>query len=150
VTGVERPATRPAVTREARLVIAEHLNRRDNLCGAWWPRSRFVAEELPALLSVASRRFRTILGVTLTLAEWPGSDIGHQYCGPRTKLNWYGLEARDLAVLHVEGARRINLLVIPPDTAESVAISAMLMASTPGNSRTPQQLLVDAAVTVTT
>ena len=98
------------------------------------------------MLQAAYRRFRAILGVTLTLEEWPGSDIAHHYCGSRTKVNWYGLASRDLAVLHVDGPRRINLLVVPPGTPESVAITAMLMACTPGNSRTPGQLLKDAAV----
>ena len=139
---------RPGKIAEVRLVIAEHLNRRDNLCGAWWPRSRRVAEELPAMLEAAQHRFRSILGVSLTLQEWPGADIAVQYCGLRTKLNWYGLPSRELAVLHVEGARRINLLVVPPETSESIAITAMLMASTPGNTRTPEEMLADAAVTV--
>ena len=100
------------------------------------------------MLEAAQHRFRSILGVSLTLQEWPGADIAVQYCGLRTKLNWYGLPSRELAVLHVEGARRINLLVVPPETSESIAITAMLMASTPGNTRTPEELLVDAAVTV--
>ena len=136
---------RPGRSDETRLVIAEHLNRRDSLCGAWWPRTRRAADELPVMLRAAQQRFRSILGVTLSLQEWPGTDIGAQYCGSRTKLNWYGLPSRDLAVLHVDGLRRINLLVVPPDTDESIALTAMLMASAPGNTRMPHELLAEAS-----
>lgn len=97
------------------------------------------------MLNGARRRFRTILGLTLTLDDWPGADIAVQYCGLRTKLSWYGLPTGDLAVLHVDGARRVNLLVVPPSTPEDVAISAMLMACTPGNTRTPGQVLAEAS-----
>lgn len=61
-------------------------------------------------------------------------------------MSWYGLPESDLVVLHVDGMRRINLLVVPPDTPESVAIAAMLMASAPGNRRTPADVLKAAAM----
>jgi len=141
----DRPAKAPDV-REARLVIAEHLNRRDNLSGAWWPRSRLAGQELPTVLRAATRRFRLVLGITLNLNEWPGTDIAVDHVGGlRTKVSWYGLPEANLAVLYIDGARRINLLVVPPETPESVALSAMLAASTPGNRSTPQQLLTAAA-----
>ena len=133
--------TRP----DTRLVIAERLARRDHLHGAWWPHSTNIERELAPLLSLALTRLHTVLGVTLNRDEWPGAPLILQPLTTRSpKISWYGLTEPHLAVLHCGGHNRIALLVLPPDTPEEVALTAMLMASTPGNCLTTTETLTGA------
>lgn len=118
----------------ARLVLATRFARRDHLQGAWWPASRDLVLELPPLLAAAGHRLHGIYGVTLNREEWPDAPLLAQPLPVRSPtINWYGLAEAHLAVLHCVGGMRVTLLLLPPDTAEDVALTAMLMAATPGN-----------------
>ena len=133
--------------REPRLVITQHPTRRDHLHGAWWPYSTDIDLELAPMLAAASGRFRAVLGVTLNREEWPDARASGQLAGVgRTKLSWYGLAEPHLVVLHCSDQRRIALLLLPPDTPEQVALTATLMASTPGNGLTTIETLARAAI----
>jgi uncharacterized protein DUF5994 len=130
---------------DARLVIAERLTRRDHLHGAWWPYTTDIERELAPMLSIAITRFRAVLGVTLNRDEWPGAPLLFQPSATgRPKISWYGLTEPHLAMLHCGGHNRIALLVLPPDAPEEVALTAMLMASTPGNCLTTTATLAKA------
>ena len=140
--GVGRGMT---VRLDARLVIAERPARRDHLHGAWWPHTTEIERELAPMLSLAVRRFPAVLGVALNRNEWPDAPLVPQSLATsRTKISWYGLSEPHLAVLHCGGHNRIALLVLPPDALEQVALSAMLMASTPGNCLTTMETLARA------
>jgi hypothetical protein len=131
--------------RDARLVITERPVRRDHLHGAWWPYTTDIERELAPMLSLASTRLRAVLGVALNRDEWPGAPLTRQpLTTNRTKISWYGLPEPHLAVLHCGGHTRIALLVLPPDTPEAVALTAMLMAAAPGNCLTTTETLTSA------
>jgi len=120
--------------REPRLVIAQRPTRRDHLHGAWWPYTTDIERELAPVLLLVAARFQVVLGVMLNRDEWPGASVGGQsIAGGRVKLSWYGLTEPHLMVLRCGDARRIAILVLPPETPEPVALSATLMASAPGN-----------------
>ena len=130
------------VRRDTRLVIAERPARRDQLHGAWWPHTTDIEQELGPMLSRALLRLHVVLGVTLNRDEWPGAPLLVQPLATRNpRISWYGLNQPHLAVLHCGGHNRIALLVLPPDTAEEVAVTAMLMAAAPGNSLTTVETL---------
>jgi hypothetical protein len=131
--------------RDTRLVIAERLARRDHLHGAWWPHTTDIEAELGPMLSRALPRLHAVLGVTLNRDEWPGAPLLLQPLPTRNpKISWYGLTEPHLAVLHCSGHNRIALLVLPPETAEEIAVTAMLMTAAPGNWLTTTETLVKA------
>jgi hypothetical protein len=131
---------------DTRLVIAERLARRDHLHGAWWPYTTDIECELAPMLSLASTRLQAVLGVALNREEWPDAPLVLQPLpttrGP--KISWYGLTEPHLAMLYCSGHNQIALLVLPPDTPEEVALTAMLMAAAPGNCLTTTETLARA------
>lgn len=135
------------IVRAPRLVISHRPTRRDHLHGAWWPYSTDIDREIAPVLATVAARFRVVLGVMLNRDEWLGAPLGAppQSVG-RVKVSWYGLTEPHLMVLRCGDARRIALLVLPPDTPEPIALSATLLASAPGNSLTTNETLARARV----
>ena len=133
------------VRHDTRLVITERLARRDHLHGAWWPHTTDIERELAPMLALAITRLRAVLGVALNRDEWPGAPLVVQpLATSKPKVSWYGPTEPHLAVLHCGGNTRVALLVLPPDTPEPVALTAMFMASAPGNCLTTTETLVKA------
>jgi hypothetical protein len=133
------------VRHDTRLVIAERPARRNHLHGAWWPYTTDIERELAPMLSLAVTRVGAVLGLALNRDEWPGAPLVPQPpANSRTKISWYGLTEPHLATLHCGGHNRIALLVLPPDAPEQVALTAMLMASAPGNCLTTTETLARA------
>ena len=119
---------------DTRLVIAERPARRDHLHGAWWPRSTDIELELAPMLTRALTRVHAVLGVTLNREEWPGAPLLLQPLPTRSpKISWFGLTEPHLAMLHCGAQNRIALLVLPPETIEGVAVTAMLLAAAPSS-----------------
>lgn len=130
---------------DTRLVIAERPVRRDHLHGAWWPHSTDIEHELAPMLTRALTRVHAVLGVTLNREEWPGAPLLLQPLPTRSpKISWFGLTEPHLAMLHCGGQNRIALLVLPPETIEEVAVTAMLLAAAPGNRLTTSETLARA------
>jgi len=130
---------------ESRLVITNRPTHRDHLHGAWWPRTTDVDRELPLMLATAVARFGVVLGVMLNRDEWPGATLAGQAARwSKVKVSWYGLPEAHLVVLHCSGARRIALLLLSPDLPERIAVTATLMASTPGNALSTEEVLATA------
>ena len=128
--------------RDLRLVMVPRPTRRERLHGAWWPRSTRLDDELAPLLAAVAVRFPVVRGVMLNREEWPESRLEVLPLGAgRTKVSWYGLSESHLAVLHCGDARRISLLLLPPDTPEQIALTATLLASVPGNTLTAGETL---------
>lgn len=137
--------------RAPRLVIAERPARRDHLHGAWWPYSTDIERELAPMLEIAITKLQAVLGVALNRDEWPGAPMVFQpLATSRPTISWYGPNEPHLAVLHCGRQGRIALLVLPPDTAEGVALTAMFMASAPGNCLSTTDTLVKAARSLST
>lgn len=131
--------------REPRLVIAQRPTRRDHLHGAWWPHTTDIECELAPMLSSVAARFNAVLGVMLNRDEWPTAPLRWQPAHPsKAKISWYGLPEANLVVLHCAQRLRIALLVLPPSTPEQIAVTATLLAATPGNELTTQETLAKA------
>ena len=131
---------------DTRLVIAERPARRDHLHGAWWPHSTDIEHELAPMLTRALTRVHAVLGVTLNREEWPGAPLLLQPLPTRSpKISWFGLTEPHLAMLHCGGQNRIALLVVPPETIEGVAVTAMLLAAAPGNRLSTIETLASAS-----
>lgn len=109
--------------------------------GGWWPRSRDLVVELPALARVLAVRLGRITRVAFPLTAWDISPRQMAVDGGMVRLE--GFQHRDEYVVHVSGPdrRRISLLVIPQDATTSAAHEAMTAASGRNNSDRPAALL---------
>jgi Family of unknown function (DUF5994) len=108
--------------------------------GAWWPRSRDLAVELPGLLAVLVVRLGRIERVSYHLGEW-GPTVGKISCGGGVvRLGGYRTQHADtvdvLAALH-----RATLLVVPPEASALTAHAALMAAGYRGNTDDVETLL---------
>lgn len=145
-TTVERPSTGENGNLQPRLklkpkspTITGHVD------GAWWPRSRDLAAELPALVSALAVRLDGIERISYRLPEWDPSVRKLRLSGSVVHLSGYQfLTANTVAIF----ARRqqISLLVVPAETSPQVAARALMTAAERGNTDTTSELLLKSAV----
>ena len=110
--------------------------------GSWWPRSRDLATELPALLAAVTDRLGTAERVSYHLGDWEPSGRRIDVDGFAVRLS--GFRFQPTATIDVLGPqKRITLLVIPPDTSPRAAEDALTAAAQPGNTDTVDALLKD-------
>jgi hypothetical protein len=110
--------------------------------GAWWPRTRNLAAELPALLTALAGRFGYAERVMYNLTVWhpPGRRL--LVNGRVVRLEGFRSQDTDtLTVIEAGGQRRLTILVVPPATEPAVAWHAMAVATEPGNVASPAALL---------
>lgn len=85
--------------------------------GTWWPRSRNLATELPALAEVLAVRLGRIVRVAYALSAWDPGPRRFEVDGYRVRLD--GFNYQDQNIIHVTGTNRgrISLLFIPAEMA---------------------------------
>jgi hypothetical protein len=86
--------------------------------GAWWPRSRDLTAELPALAEVLAVRLGRIERVAYPQSAWDNIPRRFEIDGYRVRLE--GFIYQDEHTIHVTGSNRgrISLLVVPPEMAD--------------------------------
>ena len=134
VRAVTTVSTRPkavVVVRPApalRLSLKPETRIRGRLDGAWWPRSRNMALELPTLVTVLDRTWGRITRVTVHEGMWPDLPARVPVGVHVVRLGWFDPEQErdDLCLLSYKVGRR-DLLVIPPEC--DPARAARLMAA---------------------
>jgi hypothetical protein len=111
--------------------------------GSWWPRSRDLAAELPALLAAVTDRLGTTERVSYHLGDWDPVGRSVDVGGPfAVRLSGFRSQAPD--TIDVLGPqKRLTLLVIPPETSRRTADDALAAAAEPGNTDTVDALLKD-------
>ena len=109
--------------------------------GGWWPRSRDLAAELPALLTALAVRMGRIERVSFHLTTWGAAaarkiEVG----GSAVRLAGYRSQHPD--TIDVISARQlITLLVVPPEAAAELAHRALVTAAQRGNTDEIDNLL---------
>lgn len=112
------------------------------LDGAWWPRSRDVAAELPGLISALTERLGPLTRVGLDSAAWDGLPTRLVVDGRVVHID--ASSVSDDTVLVTRGDEDLfSLLVIPPDTPPDVARAAMTQAVRADNLKGAGRILVD-------
>lgn len=112
--------------------------------GAWWPRSRDLTAELPALTEVLERRWDRITRVTVNPAHWPVIPHKVQVNGHVVKVGWFKeQDPHQLMLLSYRTGHR-DLLVIPPQTPAATAAWLMAAATDPLRTSTGSQLMEEA------
>ena len=109
--------------------------------GAWWPRSRDLTAEVPALAHVLSVRLGRVTRVTFPLEAWDTPPRQLTVDGKLLRLE--GFHSQDQYVVHATGStgRRVILLVVPPEAADDRAHDAMIVASRRDNTDRPIEIL---------
>ncbi|MFF7884054.1 DUF5994 family protein [Streptomyces sp. NPDC020794] len=113
--------------------------------GAWWPRSRDLTAELPALTAVLDPLWGRITHVTVNPTFWPVIPRRVPVQGHMVKVGWFKAEQDPHKLLLLSyTAGRWDLLVIPPETDDVTAARLMTAASDPARSLTASGLIQEA------
>ncbi|WP_329102282.1 DUF5994 family protein [Micromonospora sp. NBC_01699] len=122
----------------ARIRLSTPRSSRAMLDGSWWPGSRDPVRELTGLvLALTAERIGPIERVMLQPSAWDRHPrrIG---IGDRVlRVGWFATLDADLVILTGSGDLRIDLAVVPAQTAFAVATAAMQAASVPGGGSRP-------------
>ncbi|WP_328748542.1 DUF5994 family protein [Streptomyces sp. NBC_00285] len=109
---------------------------RAELDGAWWPRSRDLTHELPALADVLDPLWGRITRIAVNPRYWPVIPHRIYVNGHVVKVGWFTTELDPHKILLLSGTSgRWDLLVIPPETTDPSAARLMTAA---GASTAPQ------------
>ncbi|MGL6234871.1 MAG: DUF5994 family protein [Segniliparus sp.] len=139
------PMPRHGVTLRLRLKpMAEPTGHVD---GAWWPRSRDLAEELPELLRVLGVRLGHIYRVVYRAREWAVAPAQALIDGKRVLLDKSYYQPSDTICLEGGHGTRHTLFVVPPWGVPHFAHDAMMTAAAPNNATTVADLLEISAAT---
>ncbi|WP_394619624.1 DUF5994 family protein [Lentzea sp. JNUCC 0626] len=109
--------------------------------GAWWPRTRDLAAELPALLAVPAVRLGDISRVSYNLTEWDTAPRHIAVEGVRVHLDGFWSRPEHTVAVVAGNRRRLVLLLVPPDCDPFTAHQAMLHAAHRQNTDTVEKLL---------
>jgi hypothetical protein len=126
-----------------RLKLDPHSSHTTVLDGAWWPRTRDLAAELPALVHALAGKRGTISHAMLNVEDW---DLPHPRRIPaaegQVRLGWYTSQPTGLLTLICDfGRDRFDLLVVPVDASASSAATAMDAAAAADHTERVPELL---------
>ena len=125
-----------------RLSLKPETRIKGRLDGAWWPRSRDMALELPALVTELDRVWGRITRVTVHESVWPDLPARVPVGVHVVRLGWFGPEQErdDLCLLSFKTGRW-DLLVIPPECDPACAARLMAAAADVHETRDATALL---------
>ncbi|WP_327300079.1 DUF5994 family protein [Streptomyces goshikiensis] len=135
-------AIHKAVTPGTALLRLETTRSREGrLDGAWWPRTRDIETELPALISVLTGHLGPITRVGVDTSAWNSLPTRLIIDGQVVRLDADAVG--DDTILITRGHNdHFALLVVPPDTTAAAAREAMAQAVHADNSTKATQILI--------
>ena len=114
------------------------------LDGAWWPRSRNLLRELPALTDVLDPLWGRITRISVNPERWPVVPRMVPVTGHSVKVGWFRAEQDPHKLLLVSyRVGRWDLLVIPPEASAATAARLMAAANGSGDLRTASALIAE-------
>ncbi|MFF3456737.1 DUF5994 family protein [Streptomyces sp. NPDC002730] len=145
-TMLDRPAVEDrASSLPLRLMLAPAGAAPALIDGAWWPRSRDLTAELPALTALLDPLWGRITRVTVNPTFWPVIPRKVPVAGHVVHVGWFKAEQdphKLLLLSYTTG--RWDLLVIPPETGPATAARLMAAATDPSQSLTASGLIQEA------
>jgi hypothetical protein len=147
--GVQGTATRSSVAPTdgaeegaIRLALIDPPAQRTTLDGAWWPRTRSLSDELPGLVKELHRRGIRVTRAAYNPDGWDPAPRRLQADSRVIRLGWFrSIDPQLLDLIGDSKRGRLDLLVVPPDTAAAAAQQAFTAATDHANRRTPTALL---------
>lgn len=148
-----RVNTPPATTtveparQTLRLKLKPNAPATGSVDGAWWPRSRDLSAELPALLAALANRLGAVERVSYNLTAWDTAPRRLDIDGRQVRLG--GFHAQHPHTVDVIGSSgsRLTLLVLPSVTDPATAHRTLMTASRGDNVDGIDHLLASAATT---
>ncbi|MFI5687348.1 DUF5994 family protein [Streptomyces sp. NPDC051636] len=117
-------------------------DRQGVLDGAWWPRSRDIAAELPALIAALTEHLGPVTRVGLDAAAW--EELPTRLVIDDRVVHIDSFPVGDDTVLITRGDQDyFSLLVIPPHATPEAARAAMTEAVRADNVTQAEQILID-------
>lgn len=107
--------------------------------GAWWPRSRDLAAELPALFDALAVRLGGVEQMAYNLTEWEA--VSRRATDQNVRLVGFRDQAANTVGLTGPAGNRLVLLVIPPETSSVDARDVSMAAAGPENADSVNALL---------
>ncbi|MFE0516726.1 DUF5994 family protein [Streptomyces sp. NPDC058964] len=136
---------RPLSSLPPRIVLAPADTAPALIDGAWWPRSRDLKAELPALIEALDPLWGRITRVTVNPTFWPVIPRKVAVHGHVVHVGWFEAEQdRHKLLLLSYTVGRWDLLVIPPETEPATATRLMTTATDPAQSLTATGLIDEA------
>ncbi|GAA2739210.1 MULTISPECIES: DUF5994 family protein [Kitasatospora] len=116
-------------------------SREGVLDGAWWPRSRNIAAELPGLVRALTEHLGPVASVGLDADAWDDVPASLVVDGRSVHLDRYPVG--DDTVIITRGERdHFSLLVVPPQANQEAALAAMARAVRTGGTDSARQILI--------
>lgn len=112
-----------------RLELRRDPSVRTILDGAWWPRSRTTVTELTNLITTLDDRQVPASRVMLNPQSWDEHPRRISVAGRTVRLGWFTTQDANLLIVTTGNDRRVDLLVIAPDTPAASAAAAATMAT---------------------
>jgi hypothetical protein len=116
--------------------------------GAWFPRTRDLAVEVPELIAELDRRGVRVERFTYAIDAW--SPVPRKIVVQGRTVRTGGFRSMDPGVVCLTwagGARRADLLVVPPETDVLTGARALRLCTRRGLPRSPQMVLAAARST---
>jgi hypothetical protein len=117
-------------------------DRQGVLDGAWWPRSRDIAAELPGLITALTEYLGPITRVGLDAGAW--EELPTRMTIDDRVVHIDSSAVGDGTVLITRGGQDLfSLLVVPPHATPDAARAAMAEAARAGGVAQAEQILID-------
>jgi hypothetical protein len=133
------------VDPSARVSFRQPVSADGFIDAAWWPRSRDLTVELPALLNGLWAAGREITSVTYNLSVWDPAPRRMIVQGRKVRLG--GFATSDPSTVRLVDAwerERIDVLVIAPGTEPALAERILQLAAEPGSQLRADEILTRA------
>lgn len=131
--------------RATRIRFRQPVGSSGYIDAAWWPRSRNLVDELPALMEVLWTAARNINRITYHLGTWDAAPRRMQIHGRTVRLG--GFATSNPVTVRLSdpwGRERIDVLVIAPEADPAVAERALTLASEADNPLSAADILTRA------
>src|SRR3954471_3806481 len=113
--------------------------------GAWFPRSRDLAGELPELIAELERRGVRVERFTYALDAWEPVPRKIVVLGRTVRTGGFrSMDAGVVCLTWAGGTRRADLLVVPPETDVLTGARALRLCTRRGLPRSPKMVLAAA------
>ena len=113
--------------------------------GAWWPRSRDLAAEVPELIAELERRGVRVERFTYRLDAWQPAPRKLVVNGRVVRTGGFrSMDPQVVCLTWHGGQRRADLLVVPPETDVLTGARALRLGTRRGLPRSPQMVLAAA------
>jgi hypothetical protein len=116
--------------------------------GAWFPRSRDLAAEVPELIAELDRREVRVERFTYSLDAWLPMPRKIVVSGRTVRTGGFrSMNPLVVCLTWAAGTRRADLLVVPPETDVLTGARALRLCTRRGLPRSPQMVLAAARST---